>query len=299
MVSKKKVNKKVSTSSGSNKKKVSRKTTPRITPRISINGGDNISSTNNNTNVPAVEQLNIAPPNMVQEKLQSTQQSAALVEEKSPEIKMIEPAAKYVNELSKPKSEIESKILKILGIGLCSLVVIFWLAVLMMSIQVHSGPKVVEENVTLITQVPVKFSFDEMINEQNGSSIISLQGYLRRKIIDTTPKGSTINSSREVFYILDDTGENITVMIKLSQRADYEKLFTNNSKVKTAYNITGVYSYKLPPIGEYILDISDIEPFTRKLVEESTTVMENVTIDDTTGVAINITRGWTRVSSII
>ena len=122
--------------------------------------------------------------------------------------------------------------------------------------------------------------------------IVSLQGYLR-------------NNSKGIFYMIDDNGKKIATLVKASQKPEYGRLFTNNTKVKTAYNVTGVYrfsasQYVSADMGECIIDpVEDIQPFTKTFVEVSTSKPENFTIDEKKGITINITQGWTKVNSMI
>ena len=99
-------------------------------------------------------------------------------------------------------------------------------------------------------------------------------------------------------YIVDDTGKKITVIIKPSQKVEYDILFTNNTKVKTTYNVTGVYRYS-SAYGNNIIEYPDIQPYTRKLLDETERTVENITISDTKGITFSVNQGWERIRSII
>jgi hypothetical protein len=255
---------------------------------------------------PVVEQKIVETPIVQQQSIQeAAKPSIAQVQDKS-NVQSIfvddtkEPKAIYVPEpkLNIPESkkypERESKAVKIIGTILCCIVILFWLMVLILSTQISNGPYTVEKNISTISKVPVSLIFDERLSTLNTAEVISLYGYLRKEI--TIKEGNGINSSTLEYYIMDDNGKKIAVIIKPSQKIEYERLFTNNSNVKTTYNVTGVYRYS---IGKYIMEADSIKPYSKTYIEKTESRIENVTIDVKRGITFNVTKGWTKISAMI
>jgi hypothetical protein len=203
----------------------------------------------------------------------------------------------YGNEPILKKPEAQSSILKNVVLIFFSVIVIFWLSVVILSIEVHTGPHIAERNISIIRKVPINLSFDDMLGSQDVGQEISLMGMLRTIRINTTPPGNKLESHKDVTYIIDDYGKRIEAQIKLSQRSDYEKLFTTNEKVKTVYNVTGLY--RNSSYGYIIFEVSSIQPYSRQLLEISEWGTENISIPDTKGLKFNIALGWSRISSLI
>jgi len=302
MVSKKKVSKRVVVSGKedakrSGDKSISKKTIPSTSPPTHIN--------NPIDNKPSAVLLNIAPPIQDQASISSASVTKieTIVPTRNPSEESIIDTNNntddklnsiFADDKVQPKPEAQSSLLKFAVLLFFSVIVLFWLTVVVLSIDVHTGPHIVEQNVSEIRKIPINLSFESMIASQNTSGELSLQGMLRKEVVQTSK-----NSSSTINYIVDDSGKKIVVRIKLSQTSDYDKLFTNNTKVRTAYTVTGTYRYSAD-FNEFIIDpISSIQPFTRELMEVSEWKAENITIPDTKGIKFDISKGWAKVNKII
>jgi hypothetical protein len=298
MVSKKKVSKRVVISGKENAKKSRGKSINNKSPSIPINPEPI-------NNKPAAVLLNIAAPTQNQVSIPSANvtkiESITSTANPSPE-QVIDTNNNVDNKLNsifaddkaQPKPEVQSHLLTMAVLIFFSVIILFWLTVVVLSIDVHSGPHSELRNVSVIRKVPINLSFEDMNITQNGSQEISIQGMLRKETVQPSK-----NSSSTTNYIVDDTGRKIAVRIKLSQMNDYDKLFTNNTKIKTAYNVTGTYRYSADFNGYIIDPVSSIQPYARELSEVSEWSIQNFTIQDTKGIKFDISKGWGKVNSLI
>jgi len=189
--------------------------------------------------------------------------------------------------------EKESNFVKIIGITLFTLMGLFWLIVIVLSISVSPGPHEVERNVTTISYVGEKISFSNLMNITDIAykENITALGYLRK---ESAPEGAleTIHN-----YIVDDNGNKIKVSFKYANiTAAYDNLFVMNKTTKKTFNITGTYKFSMG--SGFILDVSNITAQDKKLSEVRSFIIQNVTEGPNAGIRFNIAWGMKKVTNI-
>ncbi len=203
--------------------------------------------------------------------------------EKKPEVK------KGIELPLSPRGDRESKILKMVGIILCIIIMLFWLTLAILSTEYNSGPKIIQKNVsvTSFTFTTVSFSkFDNTTDVKYNQKVDQL-GYLRQEVND---KGITKK------YLMDDRGRKIELMLRgISQGEQYDNLFVMDETSKQVYNVSGIYRYEL---NKFIIEVDEIILAEKKMVEVSEWRVENMTTDDVKGFTFNIARGVNKLVSI-
>jgi hypothetical protein len=168
--------------------------------------------------------------------------------------------------------------LKITMIVVFSVIIAFWVLVLILSIQISAGPRQVEKNVTAIFYKPLNISLQRLIDitDTTNPLDINILGYIKIG-------GPTI-------YISDDNMNIIPVTIPSEE---YSKL-SNNSK--QLYNISGTYRYSSE---KFVFEIRTLAPTKKPLIEQREIRPENVTVGSKAGVKINLADGWIKISEAI
>ncbi|MGV8140938.1 MAG: hypothetical protein ACP5NW_00700 [Candidatus Woesearchaeota archaeon] len=216
---------------------------------------------------PAVETLNFPPLTVIDK----------------PEHHSEKPPAQNISDRSNippKKSGIDP--LKITMIVVFGIIIVFWGLVLVLSIQISTGPKQVERNVTVIYYKPMNLSFEKLmsITDTTYSSNVSIIGYIGEE-----------SPNR---YILDDFNNRITATI-IDERLDaYSILFANNSK--QVYNITGNYRYSS---DRFSIEVNALTPIRKPLVEIKEKKLDNMTEGDKAGIKINLATGWVKIAQVI
>jgi hypothetical protein len=226
----------------------------------------------------------------------------------SPEIKTfeppvqkinIEPSASILKEMEiKPEEKIEvkespihheSNILKIIGIGLCVLIFLFWLGLAILSTEINSGPKLVEKNVSVTTFNITTVSFNRFnnITDIKYTERVNQLGYLREELND---KGITKK------YLVDDRGRKIELMLRgISQGAQYDELFVMEDTSKQLYDVTGIYRFE---INRFFIEVDSITTAEKKMTQNIIWRMENITTDDVAGITFSIARGVNKIVTL-
>ena len=183
-----------------------------------------------------------------------------------------------------------SLIVKILAIIICSIVVLFWIGLAIMSIEINPGPHIVSRNVSVTTYYYDPISFDRLMNisDVKYSEMLTQKGYLREEKTDK----DFIKK-----YIVDDKGNKIElIMVGISQGNQYDNLFVTNETSRNPYNVTGTFRFE---INRYIIEVDNITPETKVMKEASVWRMENLTTDDIKGVTFNIARGVNKIVQFV
>ncbi|MGV8087108.1 MAG: hypothetical protein ACP5N1_05760 [Candidatus Woesearchaeota archaeon] len=202
----------------------------------------------------------------------------------------------------------DSKALKIFGISLVLVIILFWIIVLVLSINIYTGPKLVERNVTLLSYAPIDMSFERLlkINDTSYTESLSLLGYLYEENITKNISNNIYeNKSTDTNkYLVDINNNKILLMLDDTQIEDYDKLFSENKDIFSVYNVTGKYFYNT---STYIIDVDTIIKMNniiyngKKLLKEvRIQKMENISEgEETPGISFNIERGIVKVFSIM
>lgn len=236
---------------------------------------------------PAVEQLDVTP--VIQQ--QAAIQTSPIVEQQI----HAEPAPIFIDDTSKtPEKYVrqvdESNILKIFGIALCCIVMLFWIGLAILSTEINTGPKIITQNVSVTTYVPTPISLAKFMNitDVKYSEKILQTGYLLEEKTD-----------RDLIkkYITDDKGNKVELILRgISQGEQYNNLFVTGKTTQSIYNVTGTFRFE---INRFIIEVNTITPETKTLKEVSVWSMENTTTDDVRGVTINIARGVNKIVTFI
>ena len=222
---------------------------------------------------PAVETLNFAPPMTKADEPKAEHHVERVIQPPSEKLRM-----------TAKKSGVDP--LKVTMIIVFSIIIAFWSLIFILSIQVSTGPKQVERNITVIYYRSLNLSFQNLIDitDTTYSADTSVLGYLREE----QSEGGVLR------YILDDNKNRIPATIIAEHPEVYEKLFADTTK--QVYNISGTYKYSS---GRFIIEIGTLNPTKKPLVEIKEKRLDNITVGDKAGIRINLANGWMKISNAI
>ena len=210
-------------------------------------------------------------------------------EEKKVEVEKKVESKKDIELPLSPKADRESQILKMVGIILCVIIMLFWLVLAILSTEYNSGPKIVQKNVSVTSFTTTTASFDKFMNITDVKYIadVSQIGYLRQEVTD---KGITKK------YLIDDRGRKIELMLRgLSQGEQYDSLFVTDETSKQLYNVSGIYRYEM---NRFVIEVDTIVTAEKKTTEKTEWRVENITTDDVKGFTFSIARGVNKLVTI-
>jgi len=212
-------------------------------------------------------------------------------EQVQPEQIRIEPAPIFIDDTKEASKEANvSMIIKIFAITLCCIVVLFWIGLAALSFEYNPGPRIIAKNVSITTYSYTPVSLVKFMNISDikySENIIQL-GYLRE---EKTDQGFIKK------YLVDDKSNKVELLLDSnSQGAIYNKLFIMDNTTKELYNITGIYEFK---INGFMIEVENITPAYKTLMETSMWSVQNITTDDVKGVTFDISRGVNKIIKFV
>jgi len=240
---------------------------------------------------PAVEILDVAP---VQQQTINPARNEALNFEQSTQRINVEPAPIFKDDTLQTEEPVKPakvySIFKILAIAVCCIVVIFWIALAILSIEINSGPKIITQNVSVTTYAFTNISLERFMNitDIKYSENVAQLGYLSE---ETTSNGFIKK------YLVDDNGNRIELLLDAyAQDREYEKLFIMGNMTKQLYNVTGTFRFKM---NGFVIEVENITKGYKDLKATSVWRMENLTTDDRKGITFDVARGVNKIVTFV